>query len=80
MNPAELPFDADAMLDGLRAWVECESPTYDAACGEPHDGHCVARSGDRRRAHRACGRPHGLRRLRARDASRMPRRMCRAFW
>ena len=31
MNPAELPFDADTMLDGLRAWVECESPTYDAA-------------------------------------------------
>ncbi len=31
MNPAELPFDADAMLRGLRAWVECESPTYDAA-------------------------------------------------
>jgi glutamate carboxypeptidase len=30
MNPAELPFDADAMFDGLRAWVECESPTYDA--------------------------------------------------
>lgn len=31
MNPAELPFDADAMFDGLRVWVECESPTYDAA-------------------------------------------------
>jgi len=31
VNPAELPFDADTMLDGLRAWVECESPTYDAA-------------------------------------------------
>lgn len=31
VNPAELPFDADAMLDGLRVWVECESPTYDAA-------------------------------------------------
>jgi len=31
MNPALLPFDADAMLDGLRLWVECESPTYDAA-------------------------------------------------
>ncbi len=30
MNPAELPFDAAAMLDGLRVWVECESPTYDA--------------------------------------------------
>ncbi len=31
MDPSALPFDADAMLDGLRAWVECESPTYDAA-------------------------------------------------
>jgi len=31
MDPAKLPFDADVMLDGLRAWVECESPTYDAA-------------------------------------------------
>lgn len=27
----DLPFDADAMLTGLRAWVECESPTHDAA-------------------------------------------------
>ncbi|MCW8086169.1 M20/M25/M40 family metallo-hydrolase [Sabulicella glaciei] len=27
----DLPFDADAMLEGLRAWVECESPTHDAA-------------------------------------------------
>ena len=25
-----LPFDAGAMLAGLRPWVECESPTYDA--------------------------------------------------
>jgi glutamate carboxypeptidase len=31
VNPAALPFDADAMLEGLRAWVECESPTWDAA-------------------------------------------------
>lgn len=31
MDPAELPFDAEAMLEGLRAWVECESPTYDPA-------------------------------------------------
>ena len=30
MDPAALPFDADAMLDGLRPWVECESPTFDA--------------------------------------------------
>jgi len=27
VNPAELPFDAKVMLDGLRVWVECESPT-----------------------------------------------------
>jgi glutamate carboxypeptidase len=31
VNPAALPFDADAMLEGLRTWVECESPTWDAA-------------------------------------------------
>lgn len=27
----DLPFDADAMLGGLRPWIECESPTFDAA-------------------------------------------------
>ncbi|NOG69242.1 M20/M25/M40 family metallo-hydrolase [Roseicella sp. DB1501] len=27
----DLPFDAEAMLPGLRHWVECESPTFDAA-------------------------------------------------
>jgi glutamate carboxypeptidase len=27
----DLPFDLDAMLAGLRAWVACESPTWDAA-------------------------------------------------
>ncbi|BAT60151.1 carboxypeptidase G2 precursor [Variibacter gotjawalensis] len=31
MNFSELPFDAETMLQGLRAWVECESPTWDAA-------------------------------------------------
>jgi len=30
MDPNALPFDADAMLEGLRVWVECESPTFDA--------------------------------------------------
>jgi glutamate carboxypeptidase len=30
MNPANLPFDTDTMLQGLRQWVECESPTWDA--------------------------------------------------
>ena len=31
MDPNALPFDAEAMLSGLREWVECESPTFDAA-------------------------------------------------
>lgn len=31
MDLNALPFDADAMLVGLREWVECESPTFDAA-------------------------------------------------
>ncbi|HET7889384.1 MAG TPA: M20/M25/M40 family metallo-hydrolase [Bradyrhizobium sp.] len=31
MNPVNLPFDSEAMLAGLRAWVECESPTWNAA-------------------------------------------------
>ena len=31
MNPANLPFDTEAMLQGLRGWVECESPTWDAS-------------------------------------------------
>jgi glutamate carboxypeptidase len=31
MDPNDLPFDTNAMLDGLRIWVECESPTFDAA-------------------------------------------------
>jgi glutamate carboxypeptidase len=30
MNPANLPFDSEAMLAGLRTWVECESPTWDS--------------------------------------------------
>jgi glutamate carboxypeptidase len=31
MDPNDLPFDTDDMLAGLRTWVECESPTFDAA-------------------------------------------------
>lgn len=31
MSALDLPFDADEMLAGLRPWVECESPTWDAA-------------------------------------------------
>ncbi|KIN60518.1 Peptidase, M20/M25/M40 family [Sulfitobacter noctilucae] len=31
MNPLHLPFDDDEMLAGLRPWIECESPTHDAA-------------------------------------------------
>src|SRR5262245_23675291 len=34
MNPANLPFDSEAMLEGLRTWVECESPTWDKAAVE----------------------------------------------
>jgi glutamate carboxypeptidase len=31
MDANALPFDAEAMLAGLRGWVECESPTWEAA-------------------------------------------------
>lgn len=31
MDFTTLPFDAEAMLAGLRPWVECESPTFDPA-------------------------------------------------
>jgi glutamate carboxypeptidase len=31
MDPNALPFDTETMLAGLREWVECESPTFDAA-------------------------------------------------
>jgi glutamate carboxypeptidase len=31
MDPSTLPFDSAGMLAGLRRWVECESPTFDAA-------------------------------------------------
>ena len=34
MNPANLPFDSEAMLQGLKSWVECESPTWDAGAVE----------------------------------------------
>jgi glutamate carboxypeptidase len=30
INPSDLPFDSGTMLAGLRTWVECESPTFDA--------------------------------------------------
>ncbi len=30
MDFSHLPFDSEAMLAGLRSWVECESPTWDA--------------------------------------------------
>lgn len=30
MDPNALPIDASAVLAGLRPWVECESPTFDA--------------------------------------------------
>jgi len=31
MNLNQLPFNTEEMLAGLKPWVECESPTYDAA-------------------------------------------------
>ena len=31
MNAVNLPFDAETMLAGLKAWIECESPTFDAS-------------------------------------------------
>ncbi|MCR9126996.1 MAG: M20/M25/M40 family metallo-hydrolase [Rhodobacteraceae bacterium] len=31
MNPLNLPFDTHEMLAGLKPWIECESPTHDAA-------------------------------------------------
>ncbi len=31
INAASLPFDVETMLQGLRPWIECESPTWDAA-------------------------------------------------
>ena len=31
MDVSKLSFDADEMLAGLKPWIECESPTYDAA-------------------------------------------------
>src|SRR5271156_661882 len=34
MNPANLPFDSEAMLRGLPVWVECEIPPWDAAAAD----------------------------------------------
>lgn len=31
MDFKQLPFDTDTMLAGLKPWVECESPTFDAS-------------------------------------------------
>ena len=71
MNPANLPFDADAMLEGLRTWVECESPTYDAAAVNRMMDIASRELVIAGATHRARRRPHGLRRLRARHASRI---------
>ena len=30
MDERKLPIDTDKMLDGLKRWIECESPTHDA--------------------------------------------------
>ncbi|MGO4831734.1 M20/M25/M40 family metallo-hydrolase, partial [Rhizobiaceae sp. 2RAB30] len=31
LDPSLPSFDTDEMLEGLRPWIECESPTWDAA-------------------------------------------------
>ena len=31
MDLASLPLDTEALLAGLRPWIECESPTFDTA-------------------------------------------------
>jgi len=31
VNAVNLPFEAETMLAGLKAWIECESPTFDAS-------------------------------------------------
>lgn len=31
MSILDLPFDTDTMVAGLRPWIECESPTFDAS-------------------------------------------------
>ena len=31
MDVTELPFDTTELLEGLRPWIECESPTHDSA-------------------------------------------------
>jgi glutamate carboxypeptidase len=31
MDVTKLPFDTDNILNGLKPWIECESPTHDAA-------------------------------------------------
>ena len=80
MQSNALPFDADAMLDGLRAWVECESPTFDAAAvNRMMDlaARDLVLAGARIERDR---RPHGLRRLRPRQLSRTPRRTSPASW
>ena len=64
------------MLAGLRAWVECESPTRDAAAVERMMDLAARdlRHGSDGRAHR---RADGLRRLRPRHAARIRRRRAR---
>ena len=69
MNPANLPFDSEAMLQGLRSWVECESPTWDAKRGRPHARSRRARHGDHGCVDRAHRRTAGFWRLRPRALS-----------
>lgn len=81
-HPAlDLPFDTEAILAGLRPWVECESPTFDtaavnrmmespAACA----GRCSARRSSASRAGWGSATASA-------PASRMPRQPARpACW
>ena len=80
MNPNQLPFDAEAMLAGLREWIECESPTYDAASvNRMMDIASRALILAGARVERVAGRMGFGAIVRARRF-RTPRRMCRVFW
>lgn len=65
MNLLNLPFDAEQMLSGLKPWIECESPTYDAvAVNRMMDLAAYDLAGGRDGG--AHSRPHGFWRIGAR--------------
>ncbi len=73
-----LPFDVDAMLDGLRPWIECESPTHDAAAVDRMVDLATYDLAACRRGHRAHPGPHGPRAARCGRPSRTRRPASRA--